>query len=136
MSVNQKYSRKREAILRFMHASGEHPSAEDVYSSLKQEFPDLSLGTVYRNLSKFKETGQIISVGSINGQERFDAKTHTHAHFVCESCGRVLDVNVPDLPEFVCDEAAADVCGKVTGYTLTFYGRCDTCSKDRAYPAG
>ena len=92
MERRQNFSRKREAILQTVRGTTEHPSAEWVYHQLKAAYPDLSLGTVYRNLSQFKNDGVIISLGTVNGQERFDGATHPHSHFVCERCGRVLDV--------------------------------------------
>lgn len=65
---------------------------------LKPDIPDLSLGTVYRNLALFREEGKAMSVATVAGQERFDGRTHPHAHFICEKCGRVDDVDAV-LPE-------------------------------------
>ena len=64
----ENFSRKREAILQKIRGSHIHPTAEWVYQELKNEYPDLSLGTVYRNLTRFKEDGTIRSLGVINGQ--------------------------------------------------------------------
>lgn len=130
MNPVRKHSRKREAMLRALRASHEHPSADDVYRALREEYPDLSLGTVYRNLALFKETGQIISVGTVDGQERFDARTHSHAHFVCQDCGRVVDLpeSALSLEEGLLAAASAQIPGKVTGYALTFTGRCPSCA--------
>jgi len=132
MGAAHKHSVKRDAILAMMLASKEHPSAEDIYRALKPKFPDLSLGTVYRNLSLFRENGTIMSVGFVNGQERFDARTHIHGHFVCTDCGRVLDVDAPQLPESVLSTASHDLSGSITGYAITFTGRCDRCCKKQA----
>ena len=60
-----------------------------VYDDLKQAFPKLSLGTVYRNLSMFKASGEIVSLGTVNGVERFDAIVEPHVHFICSGCGAV-----------------------------------------------
>ena len=62
METSKKNFRKRTAILSYMRQTHDHPSAEMVYNHLKQEIPDLSLGTVYRNLSMFKNQGEIISL--------------------------------------------------------------------------
>ena len=80
-----RYSKKREAILTAIRSSDAHPSAEWIYHTLKSTHPDLSLGTVYRNLLFFQQNGTIQSVGVVNGQERFDAVTAPHSHFVCTS---------------------------------------------------
>lgn len=92
MAVRENFSRKREAIYNAVCSTQVHPTAEWVYEALKPAYPDLSLGTVYRNLKKFCESGKIRSVGVINGQEHFDGDTSQHSHFVCESCGCVLDI--------------------------------------------
>ena len=72
MNPPVKQFRKRNAILAYLKETKEHPSAEMVFTHLKPEIPDLSLGTVYRNLTKFREQGDIISLGAVNGVERFD----------------------------------------------------------------
>ena len=75
-----RYSKKREAILEAIRSTKTHPSADWVYQTLKPTHPDLSLGTVYRNLDFFRQHGTIISVGVVKGQERFDATTTPHTH--------------------------------------------------------
>lgn len=88
----EKFSRKREALYNALRATTVHPTAEWLYAALRPEYPDLSLGTVYRNLKKFCAEGKARSVGVINGQEHFDGDTSAHSHFVCDCCGRVLDI--------------------------------------------
>ena len=92
MEKRKNYRPKREAILKAVRGTKLHPSAEWVYHMLKPSYPDLSLGTVYRNLSQFKNDGVISSVGTVNGQERFDGTTEPHSHFICSKCGCVIDV--------------------------------------------
>ena len=92
MVRKQNFSRKRQAILEALRNTKIHPTAEWVHQTLKNDYPDLSLGTVYRNLSQFKEDGIILSMGVINGQERFDANVSPHSHFICNCCGAVIDI--------------------------------------------
>ncbi|MVB10403.1 Peroxide-responsive repressor PerR [Caprobacter fermentans] len=92
MEKRRNYSRKREAILNAVRSTTSHPTADWVYEKLKPEYPDLSLGTVYRNLAQFKQDGTIISVGVVNGQERYDGNVKPHTHFVCSKCGSVIDI--------------------------------------------
>ena len=68
----QKKSRKRDAILACVCSTDTHPTAEWVYTQLKPDIPDLSLGTVYRNLAMFRREGIIGSAGVVNGLERYD----------------------------------------------------------------
>ena len=122
-----RYSKKREAILSAIRSTDVHPSAEWVYQTLKPAHPDLSLGTVYRNLTLFQQQGMIQSVGVVNGQERFDGVTAPHSHFICCCCGAVMDLHSaslsPDLDRRVGEEYGL----AVERHELTFYGRCQSC---------
>ena len=128
MQSNRKNSKKRQAILELLRSTQEHPSAEWIYAQLKPTYPDLSLATVYRNLALFKEEGQIISVGTVNGQERYDGLTEQpHAHFICSHCGRILDLMLPEAEvdrfRLLTDEA--DCC--LESYRLSLTGTCSRC---------
>lgn len=120
-------SKKRDAILHLMQGTDCHPSADWVYQKLKPEFPDLSLGTVYRNLNQLRDGKLIRQVGVVNGQERFDADTHDHGHFVCGSCGAVID-----LPDYSPGEKQIQALSDHFGFMVEeheFYlkGLCETC---------
>ena len=127
MERTVRYSKKREAILNAIRGTCCHPSAEWVYRQLKPQHPDLSLGTVYRNLTFFQERGLVQSVGIVQGQERFDAVTTPHSHFVCNCCGSILDL--PDVrPETGLEQAVSTQYGfAVERCELTFYGLCPSC---------
>lgn len=128
MERTTRYSKKREAILSALRGTKRHPSAEWVYQTLKPTHPDLSLGTVYRNLALFRQQGVIQSVGVVNGQERFDADTSLHHHFVCERCGSVLDLDFRQEQEDSWDQAVSEQYGfKTLRHELIFYGICKTC---------
>ena len=90
MSTMRRHSKKRDAILSCIRRSHLHPSAEWIYTQLKPEHPDLSLGTVYRNLALFRESGEIVCVATVHGVERLDAVTEPHAHFICEQCDALI----------------------------------------------
>lgn len=128
-----RYSKKREAILDAIRSTDVHPSADWVYQALKPAFPDLSLGTVYRNLARFKEEGLIGSVGTVNGQERFDAIVTPHTHFICQACGAVMDLLELKAEEYLdLDRIARQHGVKIDRYELIFYGVCPGCSpKDK-----
>lgn len=85
-------SKKRDAMLRLLQSTGCHPTADWIFQAMKEDYPDLSLGTVYRNLNQLCEEGIICRIGAVDGQERFDARTAPHGHFVCRCCGAVLDL--------------------------------------------
>ena len=128
METVRRCSPKRQAIYDELCRSKAHPSAEQLYISLKNRIPDLSLGTVYRNLGVLMEDGLIVSVGNVAGEERYDACTTPHTHLICTSCGRVEDAEivfpVPDYAEF---EKQTD--WKLTSHSLCFNGLCRDCMK-------
>ena len=124
-------SKKRDAILELMRSTRTHPSADWIYQNMREQFPDVSLGTVYRNLNQLREEGIVKSVGVVNGQERFDAFTVPHSHFVCNHCGAVID-----LPNCVSEEVIAPL-SKEYGFLeqsseLHVYGLCSECAHQKA----
>ena len=122
-----KHFRKRSAILSCLRSTTAHPSAEMVHEMLQQEHPDISLATVYRNLSLFKTQGLIQSLGMIHGIERFDANTRPHVHFVCNCCSAIMDLHQMDAPQRLCSEAAHHIGGQVDSCQLMFFGTCHHC---------
>ena len=127
MQQRQKHFRKRDAILTCLQQSKSHPSAETIFQQLKPEIPDLSMGTVYRNLAMFKDRGEIASLGTVNGVERFDGNTEPHVHFVCNGCEAVADLPQIAVPEQLNQEVTTQTGGKIDLCQLTFVGKCKNC---------
>ena len=125
----ENFSRKREAILQKIRGSHIHPTAEWVCQELKNEYPDLSLGTVYRNLTRFKEDGTIRSLGVINGQEHFDGELNAHDHFLCVECGQILDLARPAFLEESIEHLEKTGNLVVRSYDLLLRGTCPACCK-------
>ena len=123
-----KYSRQREAIKNFLVGRYDHPTAETVYLGIKDEFPNVSLGTVYRNLALLAEIGEIQKISTGNGPDRFDGRPHPHYHFMCTCCGGVSDLNVEGL-EHINVLAGQDFGGEVCGHFAYFFGKCPECKK-------
>ncbi len=119
------YSRQREAILDYLCHTTSHPTAEEVYTHIQSIYPNISLGTVYRNLVLLVEHGQVLK---IQGDEcdHFDGQTKPHYHFLCDTCHRVYDVEMSPLSELEHD-AACHFPGKIRGHNVLFYGVCDSC---------
>ena len=126
-ATRTKHFRKRDAILTCIKGTDVHPSADWVYVQLKPQIPDLSIGTMYRNLALFKEQGDIVSLGTVQGVERFDGNTEPHVHFICTGCGRVDDLPEMEVPKAFCSEAASQTGGCVECCQLTFTGLCSNC---------
>ena len=134
--ADRRQSKKRNAILELIRASRAHPGAQWVYERLKPRFPDLSLGTVYRNIKILTEEGALVSAGVINGEERFDGISAPHSHAVCSCCGLVMDL--PDKAE---DEIFANRSVTISGFAIdlrktVFYGLCMRCKPEGCGSAG
>ncbi|MDR1389085.1 MAG: transcriptional repressor [Treponema sp.] len=119
----QKHSKKRDAILRLLQSTKTHPGARWVHEQLKPLIPDLSLGTVYRNLNLFHEEGKALSLGVVNGEERFDGMIEPHPHFVCSACGTVIDIPA-ELPSRIPE---GELPFTIDFRRTVFYGLCDAC---------
>ena len=127
MAASGKYSRKHEAVLQCLRSTTTHPSADWVFQQLRKDFPEMSLGTVYRNLAQCKQRGEVRTVGFVGGFERFDARMDPHDHFVCRQCGRVDDLPPLPLPEGLDQLAGAQLDAQIDAHSLLFYGRCAAC---------
>ncbi|MDR0554368.1 MAG: transcriptional repressor [Treponema sp.] len=130
----KKHSRKREAILRLIRSTGSHPGARWVYEQLKPEIPDLSLGTVYRNINLFRAEGDVAFLGVVRGEERFDGRVEPHPHAVCRRCGKIAD-----LPEDIQAELFTGLPPgepvRIPDFSLdmrntVFYGLCKACLEE------
>ncbi len=128
MEPTTKHFRKRDAILSCLRASKEHPSAEMIFTQLKPQIPDLSIGTVYRNLSLFKNQNLAMSVATLGGVERFDGNTDPHVHFICTDCHAVIDLMDMEIPESLNSQAETCCGGQVAGCQLSFTGLCNSCN--------
>lgn len=121
-----KHSRQRESIKNFLAARYDHPTAETVYQNIRKEFPNISLGTVYRNLSLLSDIGEIQKLSTGIGPDRFDGNPDPHYHFMCNGCGAVLDLAVTGL-EHINILAAQNFDGEIEGHITYFYGKCPAC---------
>jgi Fur family ferric uptake transcriptional regulator/Fur family peroxide stress response transcriptional regulator len=89
-------SRQRDAVLEYVEKTRIHPTAENVFLTVRKRMPRVSRGTVYRNLHQLTNAGMIREVKE-NGIVRFDGNHDTHAHLVCDSCDTIIDIPVPEL---------------------------------------
>jgi Fur family peroxide stress response transcriptional regulator len=109
-----------------MLSTKEHPSAEMIYDELKKIEPNLSLGTVYRNLKLLEDLGMVKKVTNINNVERYDAITSDHIHFVCDKCGAVMDLPMFDN-EAIIEKFNHDVNGSIEWVNIILGGTCKNC---------
>lgn len=121
-----KYSRQRELIHKTVMENKVHPTAEFVYNYLKKDNPQLSLGTVYRNLQQLSDNGEIKRLSIPNQPDRFDSIIEEHYHAVCEKCGTIYDIHINEMPEI--DKLVAGKTGlDITGHEIIFKTICPMC---------
>lgn len=123
-----KYSRQRESIKEFLMTRKDHPTADTVYVHMREIFPNISLGTVYRNLALLSDLGEITKIATGDGADRFDANTIPHNHFLCTNCHRVIDLEMKNI-DYIMETASQNFPGQIKGYTAHFYGLCEECIK-------
>ena len=127
--MHLKYSRQRESIKRYLAGTRDHPTADTVYMHVKEEFPNISLGTVYRNLNLLTSLGEAIKISSLDGADRFDGCVTPHSHFFCTECGQILDLEI-NTEELLKHKTIADgFDGIIESSRTIFYGKCGKCLK-------
>ena len=124
-----KYSRQRESIKEFLRSRTDHPTADTVYENLRQIYPNISLGTVYRNLSLLSDIGEIRKLTNFGSADRYDGRVAPHSHFMCTKCNRVIDMQSDSLNGILEQAAAEFIHGKVFDVDASFYGICKECLK-------
>jgi Fe2+ or Zn2+ uptake regulation protein len=121
-------SKQKKAILRVLRGTTSHPSADWIYEEVRKQIPNISLGTVYRNLNMLKEEGSIVDLSFTGAANRYDGKLEPHYHFRCVKCGRLFDIDQPvkgDLDNGVAQDSGFEV----LGHRLEFYGFCPDCGR-------
>ena len=122
----ERFSKYRQAILECLQATTCHPTADQIYTQLLPVYPNISLGTVYRNLCQLKEAGMIRSMGVVAGEEHFDGNVTPHSHLVCRVCGKIDDLTLTDSLVAITNtiESQSDF----TDTVPSFIGICPGCS--------
>ncbi len=128
-NMMERHSKQRDAVLANLRGRKDHPTAQDVFFSLKPEMPALSLATVYRNLSMLANKGEIIRLQTA-GEEHFDGDTSNHSHFFCTVCNKIYDVFSVDEMQAQTQKELQEI-GTVTYQRLIYYGVCRECEQAR-----
>ena len=123
-----KKSKQRDAIIKFLMTRKDHPTADMVYMNIKEEFPKISLGTVYRNLNLLADTGEALKITTPDGGVRFDATTTPHYHVLCCKCGCVQDLDMKPI-DTLDEQAQQCYNGIIRSHSVLFNGICSQCSK-------
>ena len=125
--MNLKHSKQRDSIMEFLRERKDHPTADTVYMNVRKTFPNISLGTVYRNLTLLADIGEIDRIRVGDGVDHFDADTSPHYHFICKECGSVIDLDMENMV-FINETVNKNFDGLIEGHITYFYGKCGNCS--------
>jgi len=127
MGKTTRMTRQKKVILDILKENMEcHPSADWVYEQAKKLVPDISLGTVYRNLNVLRDMGEILELNYGSTYSRYDGNPENHYHFVCEKCGKLFNVAIPVYQGL--DKMVQDTTGfQVNHHRMEFYGFCNEC---------
>ena len=124
-----RHSKQRDAIKAYLLSTTSHPTAEAVYEQLQSDFPNISLGTVYRNLSLLEEIGEIIKISTGVGPDHYDYNTAPHYHFICRGCGRVMDIDLDFADELMTQvQESTDLA--IESCSVSFTGLCPDCKNE------
>ncbi len=121
-----KHSKQRDMIKDFLMSRKDHPTADIVYMNVRQQQPNISLGTVYRNLTLLADIGEIQRLRLGDGVDHFDADISEHYHFICNDCGSVIDLEMDSISS-ITDVAQKKFNGRISGHVTHFYGSCNSC---------
>lgn len=126
--ITLRRSQQRERILELLRTTDRHPTADWIYGKLKKEFPKLSLGTIYRNLSVLVEQGHAKKIHFGSTFDRFEAKLVPHYHLICENCKQIIDFELPIYNDI--NDKAERVSGfEIRYHKIDFFGVCSNCNK-------
>ena len=124
--MNRRATKQRKAILRILRNTRSHPTADQIYDAVRKEIPNISKGTVYRNLQVLREDGAISELNLNGTLSRYEEKQDKHYHFRCERCGRVFDLDEPVNTEM--EKKVAERTGfRVSSHQTEFRGSCKEC---------
>jgi Fe2+ or Zn2+ uptake regulation protein len=130
-AARKRKTRQLEQVFEALQGDHTHPFAHEIYQRVHKKLPRISLATVYRNLRSLVDEGKIRTLLLDAQGARFDPETSRHDHFVCERCGRVVDLFLRQARPIDLSSLAKQGY-VVTTHTLTVLGMCQVCASRRA----
>jgi len=127
VTCQRRNTRQRQVVLEELRATTSHPTAGELYRTVRERMPRISLGTVYRNLEILQESRQAIRLAGCSGQEaRYDGRTAHHLHFHCCVCHRICDLDtvLPLLDDLIGTTISGH---EIAGYQVILQGTCREC---------
>ena len=125
--IKERQTKQKAVILSAVQGTKTHPTAEQVYEMIRTELPNISLGTVYRNLNKMAEDGAIRRISVINSPDKFDGDLTPHLHISCTECGKFCDFFEAEYNESLDRLIEAKTNFRIVKHETVFYGECPDC---------
>jgi len=122
----QKLTPQRDAVFQVILAREDHPTANEIFAAARQRLPGISYATVYNSLRYLKEAGLVHEIKFGDSASRYDRETDRHDHAICNSCGKLVDFDLPQIAELM-QAAARKSRFKPESVHLTLRGLCVDC---------
>ncbi len=121
-----RYTTQRAAVYETLYAASSHPTADEIFSSVRSQIPDISLATVYKALEAFVSCGIATKLTMGDGPAKYDGRMDDHDHIRCVSCGCVTDIDQASTPDWL-RTVSLRTDFEVLGYRLELVGTCPDC---------
>ena len=122
-----RFSKQRDLILNIVQGTRSHPTADWIYGEVRKELPNVSLGTVYRNLGQLVDNKSLLAI-NIDGTIHYDAFLDDHQHFQCKSCNNIYDIDI-SIIDFV-SQIESKTNHKIDGCQIHLVGICKDCQNN------
>ncbi len=131
--VKMRYSKQREIIYKVLKNDTSHPNVDSIYMNVKKVIPDISLGTVYRNLNLLADQKEILRLDIGDGVVHFDARISPHYHLICDECGEIKDLFLDEslISTFI-DKVQGECDEQIHNADIIFHGTCQNCLKKKS----
>jgi len=126
--MTYRFSKQREAVMAVLDKKNYHPTVDEIYDIVKEQYPQVSLATIYRNVEQLSQMGKIWKIEIPEGPARYDGNMEKHYHIRCTKCGKVNDVWLKGNLDDIINLANIEQNFSVTGYKIEFEGICDSCN--------
>lgn len=124
-------SKQKDIVLNTLRSLNTHPSADELYKYIHEEHAEIGVATVYRNLNKLAENGEIRKISGLDGSSHYDWNIEPHYHFICNCCGKIHDITYAIAPDLIARAECVTDC-KIQSLEITFRGLCRECQGKHA----
>ncbi len=118
---------QRLAVLKVLAVSEGHPTVEQIYETVRVQFPTTSVATIYKTVNLLKQLNEVLELGFPDGSNRYDGnKPYPHPHVICTKCKKIIDPNLGSIKELT-KEVVKETGFQILNYRVDFFGTCRDC---------